>query len=417
MERAEAALDSLDKACQLGLRGLELHVNRGRTLALLYRMEEAEREFVTAVGLDQTHIDAQVNLARLRYMRGDAAFARDFRIAADAHLAYLALQTSYLTVLRCAGLFDLAQTHLQRLMDHHGPLPALRAQLAQVLQVADRLPEAELQALAAAAGDPGSADIIETLVLIQLAGGKAAEAREHILRQRSGRPNAQNWLAYEASALRLLGDPAYRQLVDYDRHVRCFEVQPPTGWRSIAHFNADLLQALKQRHPFASHPLDQSLRHGSQTTRNLLAETDAIIRAALDAFAPPLRDYVAGIGQAATHPLSARSTGAAAMVGAWSVRLHRDGFHVNHVHPEGWISSAYYVDVPDEVRDVNLRSGWLKFGEPRFAIPGAVPEHFVQPRQGLLVLFPSFVWHGTNAIRGDAPRTSIAFDAVPVPLV
>jgi hypothetical protein len=59
-------------------------------------------------------------------------------------------------------------------------------------------------------------------------------------------------------------------------------------------------------------------------------------------------------------------------------------------------------------------SGWLKFGEPRYPVPNAGAEGVVQPRAGRLVLFPSYMWHGTNPIHGSEPRTSVAFDAVPV---
>jgi uncharacterized protein (TIGR02466 family) len=99
--------------------------------------------------------------------------------------------------------------------------------------------------------------------------------------------------------------------------------------------------------------------------------------------------------------------------GAWSVRLRRGGFHVNHYHPQGMLSSAYYVEVPEETDDQSLKSGWLKFGEPRHPGPGLTPEHFVQPRPGRLVLFPSYLWHGTNPIQGDQPRVCIAFDMRP----
>jgi uncharacterized protein (TIGR02466 family) len=95
------------------------------------------------------------------------------------------------------------------------------------------------------------------------------------------------------------------------------------------------------------------------------------------------------------------------------VELRRDGFHVNHIHPAGWLSSAYYVAVPQEIDDPKVKSGWIKFGEPRSPVPGVQAEHFVQPRAGRLVLFPSYMWHGTNAIRGDEPRVTVAFDAVP----
>jgi hypothetical protein len=119
------------------------------------------------------------------------------------------------------------------------------------------------------------------------------------------------------------------------------------------------------------------------------------------------------MGRDAYHPLTSRNRGTAAVRTAWSVRLRRGGFHVNHFHHQGWISSAYYVEVPDEARDEAARSGWLKFGEPRFATPGASPERFLQPAPGRLVLFPSYMWHGTEAILGPQPRLTIAFDAVP----
>ena len=108
-----------------------------------------------------------------------------------------------------------------------------------------------------------------------------------------------------------------------------------------------------------------------------------------------------------------RNRGTARIGEGWSVQLRRDGFHVNHVHPKGWISSAYYVSVPEEVRDTQLKSGWLKFGEPRYPVPTATPDFTVQPAAGMLVLFPSYLWHGTTAIQGETPRTTIAFDALP----
>ena len=75
--------------------------------------------------------------------------------------------------------------------------------------------------------------------------------------------------------------------------------------------------------------------------------------------------------------------------------------------------SYSYVDVPDEIKDTTTKSGWIKFGEPRYPVPGLQPERFIQPRPGRLVLFPSYMWHGTNAIFGDDPRLAIAFDIKP----
>ena len=83
------------------------------------------------------------------------------------------------------------------------------------------------------------------------------------------------------------------------------------------------------------------------------------------------------------------------------------------MHPEGWLSSAYYVAVPPEVNEPG-RAGWIQFGAPRFPVPGAEAAHFgLQPQAGRLVLFPSYMWHGTVPISGAAPRMTVAFDALP----
>src|SRR5690606_34229640 len=136
-------------------------------------------------------------------------------------------------------------------------------------------------------------------------------------------------------------------------------------------------------------------------------------QALLQTFRAPIEDYRAHVGQRADHPLTARNHGPVQVQGCWSVRLHSGGFHVNHVHPQGWISSACYLSVPDEAQDADRKAGWLKFGEVRYPAPGAGPERFVQPRPGRLVLFPSYMWHGTNPIIGPGPRVTVAFDAAP----
>ncbi len=195
--------------------------------------------------------------------------------------------------------------------------------------------------------------------------------------------------------------------------MQVFELGTLPDGTSIDAINHALLGALNARHGFAKHPLDQSLRHGSQTARSLLTDPEPSIRALLDAFAEPLTRYQQSLRADKSHPLSARNTGRATLSGCWSVQLRREGFHLNHVHPGGWISSAYYVAVPAETADPVARSGWLKFGEPRLPVPGALVERVIQPQAGRLVLFPSYFWHGTNPIRGAEPRTTVAFDALP----
>ena len=96
------------------------------------------------------------------------------------------------------------------------------------------------------------------------------------------------------------------------------------------------------------------------------------------------------------------------------MRLRDCGYHTNHVHPFGWISSCYYVALPDEIEDEAQQQGWIKFGEPSFdAGLGSAVRRTVKPALGRLVLFPSYMWHGTIPFRSLQHRTTIAFDLVP----
>jgi hypothetical protein len=40
------------------------------------------------------------------------------------------------------------------------------------------------------------------------------------------------------------------------------------------------------------------------------------------------------------------------------------------------------------------------------------PEHLVKPEPGLLVLFPSYMWHGTVPFASEQKRLTCAFDIV-----
>jgi len=97
------------------------------------------------------------------------------------------------------------------------------------------------------------------------------------------------------------------------------------------------------------------------------------------------------------------------------VFLRPNGFHVDHVHPMGWISSAFYIDLPPEEPD-NPKAGWIKFGEPGVKTwPELGPEHYVKPEPGLLVMFPSYMWHGTVPFSTGGRRLTMAFDLRPAP--
>ncbi|MFO1248772.1 MAG: putative 2OG-Fe(II) oxygenase [Alphaproteobacteria bacterium] len=225
----------------------------------------------------------------------------------------------------------------------------------------------------------------------------------------------QSCLALLGTALRLQGSEEDERLNGYDRLIRVFDLPAPDGFSSMDDFNAELGRELEQLHPKTGAYLEQSLQGGSQTEGYLFGSGHALVdklRARID---EALAACIAELSEDGTHPFLSRRSNGFRYAGAWSSLMRQQGFHVNHLHPQGWISSCYYVTVPEVTKDESAKQGWIKFGEPDMDLPLNNPiRRAVQPVPGRLVLFPSYMWHGTIPFREDALRTTIAFDAVPL---
>jgi Tfp pilus assembly protein PilF len=412
LERPEA-LSALETAGALGAVGYETAYNIGRAALNEGDLDRAEGGFARAVELQPTNIEAQMTLARVRYMRGDPAFVRSLVTAVKSNRDNVPLQHLLGRVLWRAGQLSEAEVFLRDVLTRKGSHARVQSTLSAVLLEQGQLKEAETLALEAAALRPHDQSVLLNAVTVLLARGAAEDAVPFIRAQLSRTPASPEWLAHEATAARLLGTERYRQLYDYDRFVRVFELEAPPGWSSMEELNRALAATLNERHHFSQHPLDQTLRNGTQTSRSLLTDPDPAVRSILKAFEAPIEEYRRSLGSSPDHPLSRWNVGVSQFTGAWSVRLQRNGYHVNHLHPDGMLSSAYYVEIPEEAQDPQLKSGWLKLGEPRFAVRGLTPERFVQPKPGRLVLFPSYMWHGTTPIYGAQTRLTIAFDVRP----
>jgi tetratricopeptide (TPR) repeat protein len=220
------------------------------------------------------------------------------------------------------------------------------------------------------------------------------------------------FLAILAIAWRMLEDEREEMLCGYDTFVRAFDLEPPPGFADMGEFNAQLDAALDRLHPNTREFLDQSLRGGTQTSDNLFAAGLPLVEKLKTRTDEAVARYIAEMPTDAGHPFLSRRTGGFRYAGSWSSRLRNGGFHINHVHPQGWISSCYYVALPAAV--AQDRQGWIKFGEPQLDIALKRPiRRAIQPAPGRLVLFPSYLWHGTIPFQDAVARTTIAFDVAP----
>lgn len=230
-------------------------------------------------------------------------------------------------------------------------------------------------------------------------------------------PHDQTSLALLGTAWRLQDNEQDETLNGYDSLVRVFDLQPPDGFSSMEDFNAELGAYLERLHPKTDAYLEQSLRGGTQTEGSLFGAGHALVEKVRTRIEEAISSYMADLPADERHPFLGRRRNHFQYSGAWSSLLKDQGFHVNHLHPLGWISSCYYVTVPQETKDAVARHGWIKFGEP--GLPGLEASmknpirRAVQPIPGRLVLFPSYMWHGTIPFHSASARTTIAFDAVP----
>jgi uncharacterized protein (TIGR02466 family) len=103
----------------------------------------------------------------------------------------------------------------------------------------------------------------------------------------------------------------------------------------------------------------------------------------------------------------------------WGTRLTAGGAQSPHHHPLGEMSGVVYVGQPADMQATDPAAGALAFGRPPARIasaPGLAgaleAEHVVAPAPGLVVLFPSHLWHATRPFSAAGARVSLAFDAV-----
>jgi len=384
----------------------------------MQQYERAEAEYRLALKHNPWHIGTLASLADLVWLRTrdvDAALAEvehPLRQLRDARAIDLSLIK--VRVLVAAGQLVEASGLLDRLIAAAPNHVSLR--IAAIKTSIHRAPEdAARHAVHAVRLAPGHAGVRGLYGSTLLATGKPEPAAEVATQLLSQNPHDNHAIALQGASWRLLQDPRYLRFHDYTSLVLASPLDVPDGWSDLAHYLSDLRTELRSQHSLLAEPADQSVRGGTQVEHRLTETSLRAMRALPKAIDGPIRRYMESM-RAGDTPWHQRATGHYRLHGLWSVRLKSQGHHVSHFHGQGWISSACYIEVPS-VAD-RLGQGWLTFGETGWtAHPLLGPDYFLRPRPGMVVLFPSWMWHGTVPFDGvaDEHRQSIAFDAVPLP--
>ncbi|PTR05661.1 MULTISPECIES: putative 2OG-Fe(II) oxygenase [unclassified Novosphingobium] len=391
---------------------LDAQRNHALALASEGQVAKALATLEAALARHPAWADGHRVLGSLRWVNGDRqTFDASFARAARAHPAQPALWLGWFAAVaqvrdwpRAAAILDEAERHL-------GTLPALiQARVFLAGESGDGAGMARLINQGTLPGSPlitiarirqalrdGAPDMALALALplTQLAPGSALAG--------------QVW-PYVSTCWRLLDDPRTQWLDGDPAFVRSVAVGLSTG--ELAQL-ADLLRGLHRAQlPYP----EQSVRGGTQTDRSVLLRHEPALVRTREALLAATRDYIAALPPPdPAHPLLSRPRAAVRISGSWSVRLHGQGFNVTHSHPLGWISSAFYVALPDPAESTAPDAGHFHYGAPPQELGlDLAPYGTIAPMVGQLVLFPSTLWHGT--VPFDAgERLNIAFDVVPAP--
>ena len=348
-ERPSEGQTVLERATQLEPSNALIHINHGLVLQDLREFDRAESAFRQAVALDP-------NMA-----------------AAHQSLAHLLMRTDK---------------------------PQARQHLIRALQLRPAMQEAfkDLCAVLISTGEPGPA--------LQLCQGRTRAT-----------PHDQDALAIAALALRDLGRvEEAQQLVGFDVWLKPYPQRAPNGYATMDDFNAALEDHVRQHPKLTSVVYGQATING-QRVNDLLAEPQGPVRLLEQMAIEQMHAFWAQMPKSLDSVFPTQVMPAKTRLRAWAVLMQCNGYETPHLHPDGVVSGVYYVCLPSVVAQQNAQTkapheGWIEFGQPDpvYVCQTPPPVRQVQPVPGLMLLFPSYMWHRTIPFDSAQERLSIAFD-------
>jgi uncharacterized protein (TIGR02466 family) len=107
---------------------------------------------------------------------------------------------------------------------------------------------------------------------------------------------------------------------------------------------------------------------------------------------------------------------------AWAMVYSNGGYATVHTHPNAHFSGVYYVDAGEVSNEVTatgaeIHPGDIEFVDTRgsgsFKVPGLnlQPAARITPKDGRLIVFPSWLPHFVHPVRGDHERIAVACNA------
>ena len=386
--------------------------NLGSALNKLGRLDDAEAALERAIAQAPNFAQAQGNLAGIRLKRGKpeaaaASYRKGLAAAPNEPLLHLGLGNA----LYRAKDFAAAAEAFGQALALRGELADAHAGLVNALAKAGRRGEALAAAERAAKLPNPPPRLLSELSGILAGLERSEEALAAAEKALAREPHEIRALSRIAPLLRAAGRESEADALFAPETVTRARPlsQAPEGWDDLAAFNRDLAEYIRRRPDHTAEAPDAATKGGSQTAE-LFGDSAPVVQALKAAIEAEVRGYLERL---AKDPPAAYF---AAPPQDWrlisnGVVLRAEGYQDPHVHVNGYLSGVYYVEIPEEVARGNGEEGCLYFADSQ-AEQGRALREIVRPQEGLIVLFPSYLWHGTVPYHSDQERICVAFDVV-----
>ena len=394
--RLDGALEAYTQAISADPTIAEAHNNQGNVLRELGQFGEAETAFRQALTLQPDYLSAQCNLAATLRSLGKLDEAESLARKTLERDPTLGMA---LTVLGCT------------LLDQNRPDEAIAAlQKAVQLNPSDRAPYISLTKIWRQKGQIEEAlQICDSYLRLEPRDTIVLSVKALLLNEQGGAEKAKT-------------------LLDFERFILPLQFDTAPGYNSISNFHSDL-RGYVEKHPDLQYePTLKSTRKGFQAEK--LERDDAFpIEALKDIIAQGVEQYCAQCENMPGHPLAPPPEDLSITI--WVTILPSNGYQHPHIHPSAWLSGVYYVALPQPMKDnPKSQAGWIEFGRPRDEEKYQAKPllHYMEPQEGLMVLFPSYAFHrtipvpdgadtgtvdsGIKDIGNEEKRISIAFDVL-----
>lgn len=394
----------------------EFLFNLGCAYYDLGNIEQTEQQLKSAIKIKPDYIEAHEALNKFYWENSQAEhFLQSYKNGISIEPNSPTLRYSYAAHLIMAQQEDHAQEVLQDALKHFGKTPAFTHALAVLISKKGQYDESLSLIDYAIKKEPENTRFRIDMANILIRQGDYSSALEHIDTALKVAPLNQEIWAFKGTCWRLLADEREAWLNNYDRFIQAKILDTPEGYDNFEHFISKYRSALFDMHTTVRQPLDQSVRGGTQTVGHLLKEPVKVIQDYAKVLNKRVKEYLSSLPNDPNHPFLNRKLASYKFSGCWSVRLKSDGFHINHVHPEGWLSGPTYVNIPSCISaDDPNKSGWVKFGETSMQLGDREKIALeVCPQPGLCVFFPSYIWHGTHPFQSSEYRMTTPCDIMP----